>query len=109
MVSWIYSDTRILSGVTTTGQNGRLSFRCKNESWNFLDLKKFQEFFENAQTFFCTLTILEKIGQTVLPDEISTLVHFFWIRVTGTVLPGIRPFCPVVVTPERMWPNEESE
>ena len=40
MVSWIYSDTGILSGGTTTDQSGQLSFGCKNKSCNFPDLKK---------------------------------------------------------------------
>ena len=32
MVSWIYSDTGIPSGVTTTDQNGQLNLRYKNIS-----------------------------------------------------------------------------
>ena len=51
---------------------------------------------------FFTLTILEKIAQTVLRDEISTLVDFFGIRVTRTIFRAIRPFLSVVVTPGRI-------
>ena len=55
MVSWIYSESyilEILSGVTTTDQNGQLNLRYKNISWYFLDLKNIIGDFQNDQTFF---------------------------------------------------------
>ena len=66
-------------------------------------------FFENAQTFCFREEFSQIQKQNVLHDEISTLVGFYWIRVTRTILRVIRPLCRVVVTPLRISENREPE
>ena len=58
----------------------------------FFEIFGSQGFFENAQTFFSREEFFQIQKQNVRHDQINTLVDFFWIRVTRTILRAIRPF-----------------
>ena len=75
--------------------------------FRFFDLKIFHRLiFKMTLLFVFVKNFRKSKNKNVLHDEINTVVHFYWIRITRTILRAIRPFWQVVVTPERIPVSE---
>ena len=67
------------------------------------------DFFENVVKTFSREELFELFLQSVNRDQINTLAHYFWIRLTRTIFSALGPLCLVIVTPVQIFIIYSSE